>query len=493
MALSLTNDACYAALASRDARFDGHFYVAVSSTGIYCRPICRVRLPAQKNCEFFESAARAESQGYRPCLRCRPELSTRWCTETISESLAAQGAQLLDEAFTDHDVIQNVSARLGVTDRHLRRLLNEHLGVTPTQYIQTARLLFAKQLLTDTHLPVGEVALIAGFGSVRRFNTLLKSEYGLTPTALRKSQKLSHRQSAQSFGGVDDAVSCRLTVIEPYDFESLLSFHSRRAIDGLEVVDDHSYLRAIALNHAESDKPILGWYRVTALASNQLQLDVSSSLSRQLARVMAIVRAQFDIDSNPNHWLPALGALAEDAPGLRVPGGIDGFELAVRAILGQQITVEAATTLLGRVVDRLGGQGIKGGPSRVFPTPKTLSRCHLSTLGKLGVIESRGRAIQAIARAVDNQTLNLSPGADVIETRRALKSIPGVGDWTANYLLMRALRWPDAFIDTDLGIVKAANHLGFDDILRQAEQWRPWRAYAAMHLWQSLARTGDST
>lgn len=520
MATLLSNDACYAALCSRDVRFDGQFFVAVKSTGIYCRPICRVRLPARKNCSFFESVVQAESAGYRPCLRCRPELAAcwgtaGWSTEGISESLAAHAIQLLDASFTESNVIVQVSNKLGVSDRHLRRLLRQHLGVSPVQYIQTRRLLLAKQLLSDTDLLVGEIAGIAGFGSVRRFNALLKSSYGLTPSRLRQSRRklkllsrvnTHHDSSPDNSPGsssgsspdkspdinAEDAISCQLSVISPYDFNSLLAFHARRSVTNLEWVSNGVYARSIELKTSCSGPPLIGWYRVQAIDELRLQLDVSKSLGRELAKVIAIVRAQFDLDANPHHWLASLGSLALANPGLRVPGGVGGFEIGVRAILGQQITVTAATTLVGRVVEKFGGHGAVGGPSRTFPSAETLAQCAPEELGKLGIIKSRVRAIQSIAQAVLEGSINLNPGADVVDTQTQLLKLPGVGEWTTSYLLMRALRWPDAFVGTDLGIVKAAKAQGIDNIGHYAERWKPWRSYAAMHLWQSLEKKPEA-
>jgi len=493
----LSNDACYTALASRDARFDGQFFVAVKSTGIYCRPICRVRLPAKKNCSFFESVVQAESAGYRPCLRCRPELvagscTAIWCTEGISESLAAHAIQLLDENFTELNVIELVSDKLGVSD-----------------------LLLAKQLLSDTDLLVQEISAVAGFGSVRRFNTLLKSSYGMTPSMLRKSRKklkLTTRADSTAAPSIDtdpdnsadrsltsglnlntdDSILCQLSVITPYDFSSLLAFHARRAATGLEWVKNGVYARSIELESPNLNAPSIGWYRIQAIDESRLQLEVSKSLGRELAKVIAIVRAQFDLDANPHHWLPSLGAMAQANPGLRVPGGAGGFEISVRAILGQQVTVTAATTLVGRVVEKFGGHSVSGGPSRTFPSAKTLAHCASEELGRLGIIKSRVKAIQSIAQAVSEGSLNLNPGAEVVETRTQLLKLPGVGEWTTNYLLMRALRWPDAFIGTDLGIVKAAKAQGIDNIEQHAEQWKPWRSYAAMHLWQSLEKKPEA-
>jgi len=486
MALLLSNDACYQALASRDARFDGQFIVAVSSTGIYCRPICRVRIPKQQNCQFFESPAQAESKGFRPCLRCRPELATRWCTESISETLAEKAIQWIDAHITDADVLSGAQKKIGVSDRHLRRLLQEHLGVSPLQYVQTSRLLLAKQLLTDTDVPIGDIAFIAGFNSIRRFNTVLKTSYGLTPSDLRKSRRDVRVLDTSASDGSDDSIRCVLSVVSPYDFSAMLGFHERRAINSIESVIGNQYTRSISLENSIDESPCVGWYRVASINDTKLQLNVSRELVAQLPRVISIVRAQFDLDANPNHWLGTLGDLAQPNPGLRVPGGVDGFEVAVRAILGQQITVEAATTLLNRVVEKLGDKGPHGGPSRCFPTANKLSRTKPETLGKLGVIESRARAIRSIAKAVCAGELQLHAGADIQHTRTLLKAIPGVGDWTINYILMRAVRWPDAFIHTDLGIVKAASKQGIDDILTHADRWRPWRGYAAMHLWHSL-------
>lgn len=487
MGLSLSNAACYAALSSRDARFDGQFFVAVSSTKIYCRPVCRVQLPARNNCRFFESAAQAESNGYRPCLRCRPELATRWSTHSISDSLAIHATELFDASFTDLNVIHDISARLGITERHLRRLLNEHLGVSPSQYVQTRRLLFAKQLLTDTDLAVADVALMSGFGSVRRFNTAIKQAYRLTPTDIRKS-RTQYRvlPPTGECGPANDVITCRLSVIPPFDFSHLLRFHERRSIASMETVQHGSYVRAIRLPAQGSRAAVTGWYRVRAINESQLQLEVSRSLSREMSRVIVLVKAQFDLDANPHYWLASLGELADTAPGIRVPGGVSGFEVAVRAILGQQISVEAATRLLTRVVNAFGDDGITGGPDKTFPTPAALASCDKNSLGELGIITSRAKAIQCIAMLILDGKLNLDPGADVAATSRCLSGVAGIGPWTVNYVLMRALRWPDAFVATDLGIIKAADAMGIDDITTWANRFRPWRAYAAMHLWHSL-------
>lgn len=488
MTLALNHEACYEALRSRDARFDGQFFVAVSSTGIYCRPICRVRVPASKNCRFFEKAAQAEANGFRPCLRCRPEMTTRWSTEHITESLAEQALKLFDESFTEVDVIGMVSQRLGVSERHLRRLFSQHVGVNPLQYVQTRRLLFAKQLLVDSSLPVGEIALIAGFGSVRRFNTLLRNHYGLTPTQLRRSNaRTSARLQRSSEPAREDALSCFINVIGPYDFSAMLAFQEVRAVKNLEQVQAGVYSRAVAIENTDTRQLSVGWYSVEAVDDQTIKLTVSNTLSFELAKVMAIAKAQFDLDSNPHHWSASLASLPEHNPGLRVPGGVSGLELAIRAILGQQISVSAATTLVGRLVERFGGEGVEGGPLRTFPTAQVLANSSADALGELGIIRTRAASIKAIAAAIDSGDLELNPGADVQATQKKLMAIPGIGKWTTNYLLMRAVRWPDAFIDTDLGIIKAAEKHGFDDLLSTAEQWRPWRAYAAMQLWHSLS------
>jgi AraC family transcriptional regulator, regulatory protein of adaptative response / DNA-3-methyladenine glycosylase II len=488
MTLALNHDACYEALRSRDARFDGQFFVAVSSTGIYCRPICRVRVPASKNCRFFEKAAQAEANGFRPCLRCRPEMATRWSTEHITESLAEQALKLFDDSFTEADVIATVGQRLGVSERHLRRLFAQYVGVNPLQYVQTRRLLFAKQLLVDSSLRVSDIALIVGFGSVRRFNTLLRTRYGLTPTELRQSNAPTSARLQRSSGPVrDDALSCFLKVTTPYDFPAMLAFHAARAVHNLEDVQAGVYSRALSIENPDTHQVSVGWYSVEVVDDQTVRLSVSNTLSFELAKVMAIVKAQFDLDTNPHHWSAALSSLPGYNPGLRVPGGVSGLELSVRAILGQQISVSAATTLVARVVDRFGGQGAVGGPSRTFPTAHTLANCRADTLGEMGIIRTRATAIKAIAAAIDQGHLNLNPGGDVQTTQKALLQIPGVGKWTTNYLLMRAVRWPDAFIDTDLGIIKAGEKHGFTDLLSTAEQWRPWRAYAAMQLWHSLS------
>ncbi len=486
MGLSLSNDACYAALSSRDARFDGQFLVAVSSTRIYCRPVCRVRLPAQKNCRFFETAAQAEANGYRPCLRCRPELATRWCTHSISESLAIHAIGLFDHSFTETGAIANVSARLGISERHLRRLLNEHLGVSPTQYLQTRRLLFAKQLLTDTDLAIAEIALMSGFGSVRRFNTAVQQVYRLTPSAIRQSRT---RCSVVPTVGADcdaqDAILCQLKVQPPFDFDLLLAFHERHAISTIESVENGVYTRAVAYSSADSNQQLSGWYRLRAINESQLHLEVSRSLIQKMSSVIATVKAQFDLDANPHHYLSTLGPLAAQNPGIRVPGGVTGFEVAVRAILGQHISVAAGTRCAVRLVQQLGGEGIQGGPARTFPTPDAVASCPSLSFSRMGISEAKTVAIKRVATLISEGSLVLNPGADVSQTTQSLMHIDGIEPYAVNTVLMRALRWPDAFVSTHPELEQAAAAQGVNDINLWADQFKPWRAYAAMHLWHS--------
>ncbi len=475
-------DACYRALASRDARFDGRFFVGVSSTGIYCRPVCKVRLPQKHNCTFYQDAATAEQAGFRPCLRCRPELSPGWSTTDISAQLALNAAKLIQERLAFGEPLTHIAARLGITDRHLRRVFEIRFGVRPVQYRQTRRLLLAKALLTDTALPITDIAFSSGFGSVRRFNAALKDHYGLTPGDIRGNQPTNNNASS--------ALVLRLPVHQPYNFDAIRSFLASRAIGGLEQVDELHYQRTLSVTTPQG--MVTGWIRVSAHARDQIQLEISRELSAGVATVLTRVRHLFDLDTHPDSYLATLTGVPVSDPGLRLPGAVDGFEIAVRAILGQQITVKAARTLAERFVKRFGARvTFTDDPNLThsFPTVQRIANARINTLASLGIISRRAETIQAIARAIHAQQLDLSPTAPVDDTIKQLKTMRGIGDWTAQYIAMRALRWPDAFPAADYGIMKA---LGVDkprQAIQLAEPWKPWRAYAVVHLWSSLNDT----
>jgi AraC family transcriptional regulator of adaptative response / DNA-3-methyladenine glycosylase II len=487
----LADDDCYLALKARDARFDGSFFTAVTSTGIYCRPVCSVKTPMRKNCRFFRHAAQAESAGFRPCLRCRPELaphSVGWCIQDASFMLAHQAARLLDEpqAWGDEaPSIEKLADRLGVSDRHVRRIFEAQFGVTPLQYLQTRRLLTAKQLLADTDLPVTQVALASGFASVRRFNAAFVQHYQLNPTDMRR----------QSYRPGSEGVTVRLGYRPPYDVAAMLAFFGKRSIDAIEFIASGASGTCTGRTFGveSGGKLHAGWLLASFDEPRcQLVLQVSDSLREVLPLVIRRVRAMFDLDADPAAINPVLEASFPGGNGLRVPGALDGYELAVRAVLGQQITVAAARTLAQRLVDRLGAPIETPWPqlTRLFPAPALLAAASGDVLGQLGIVKQRQAAIVGIARAVAEQGLQLHGGADVHATVAALKALPGIGDWTAQYIAMRALRWPDAFPAGDVALHKALGVQSLKNPAKEAEgassRWKPWRSYAVIRAWSGL-------
>jgi len=474
------SDACYLAMKARDARFDGRFFTAVTSTGIYCRPVCRVKPPRRENCRFFRHAAQAEAAGFRPCLRCRPELAPRaaaWSIEDASRILAQQAARLMDEPegwlAEGAPGAAAVAARIGVSDRHLRRIFEAHFGVSPLQYLQTRRLLAAKQLLADTRLPVAEVARASGFASVRRFNAAFAGHYGLSPTALRRHGPADEAQQG---------ARVRLGWRPPYDVAAMQGFLARRALGGAEIALDGGLARTLRVG------PRSGWLAVRFDAEgHQALLEVSDSLAPVLPAVISRVRAWLDLDADPQAVDAALHAAFPQGDGVRVPGTPDGFELAVRAVLGQQVTVAAARTLGTRLVQAFGEPIATPLPAltHLFPTPAALAAADGDALGRLGIVRQRQAALQALAREAAAGRLVLHPGADVAATCTALKALPGIGDWTAQYIAMRALRWPDAFPAGDIALQKALDVKGARAAEAASQAWRPWRSYAVLRAWHA--------
>lgn len=463
----LDHQRCYQALLSRDTRFDGRFFVAVSTTGIYCRPICRVRTPRASSCSFYSTAAAAEAQGYRPCLRCRPELAPGLSWVDSPDALARAAAKMIDRGEVQN--LPDLAGRVGVSERHLRRVFHAHFGVTPIAYAQTQRLLLAKRLLTDTRLPIAEVALMAGFASLRRFNALFRERYRLAPGDLRKGR------------GSQAHIDLSLDYRPPYDWTSILAFLSARAMPGVEEVDEHSYRRCVRFGDA------LGWISVTHEAEHsRLWLRIAPELREHVAATLAAVRRLFDVDTDPIAISATLGALAEPYPGLRLPGAVDGFEQAVRAVLGQQVSVAAARTLAARVVAQLGVPVTTPYPflNRAFPSPQSILASSIDDLVALGILRSRAVTIHAIATELAAGRLRLDADAPVDATLIALRALPGVGEWTVQYIAMRCLSWPDAFPHTDLIIKRAFGNESPKAVLASAERWRPWRAYATLQLWR---------
>lgn len=476
--MQLDPTTCYRALRARDARFDGRFFVAVSSTRIYCRPICTVRPPKRENCRYFPSAAAAEEAGYRPCLRCRPELAPGNASIDAVRRIAQAAARLIEDGAVNETSTEAVALRLGITDRHLRRVFQSEFGVPPIAFAQTQRLLLAKRLLTDTGMPITEIAFASGFGSVRRFNALFKERYRLHPTRVRKTALSSVPT---------DALHFELSYRPPYDWDALMAFLGVRAIAGVETVDTGAYCRTVRVSHAAREHR--GWIKVAPVSNKcTLRVSVSTSLAKALPSVLAHVKDLFDLSCHPADIMLALGKLAAGNPGLRVPGAFDGFELAVRAILGQQITVAGARTLAGRFAAAFGAKIETPFDSlnALFPLPHEIAEQKISRLVKCTVTAARARSVLALARAVSDGRLPLSPDTNIETALDQLRSLPGIGEWAAQYIAMRALAWPDAFPHTDYGVMKALREKNPARVLAAAEAWRPWRAYAVMHLWQSV-------
>jgi len=486
--MPLEPHAAYLVLKARDARFDGRLFVGVTSTGIYCRPICRVRLPKAENCRFFTHAAGAEHDGFRPCLRCRPELAPGLSLMDSSQSLAHHAARMLEHAARagGEVALPQVAQRLGVTDRHLRRIFLECHGVAPIDYLTTQRLLLAKQLLTDTVLPVTQVALASGFGSVRRFNAAFAERYRMNPSALRRERP----GTVSADGTVSSPVALRLSYRPPYDVAGVLRFFEQRCIPGVEAVDGAVFRRTLGLVPAGQDpgQVVPGWISARFVPErHEVLVSVAPQLAPLLGTVLERLRQGLDLDADPSRIDPALHDLP-GAPGTRMPGTLDGFEVAVRIILGQQVTVAAARTLVRRLVERFGlpVETPFADLNRLFPSPQALALASDDAIGQLGIVRQRIGAIKALALAVIDGRIELSRGAPLQPTLDALLALPGIGAWTVQLVAMRALAWPDAFPVSDIGVLNA---LGSRDIKlaeQRAEAWRPWRAYAVMRLWQTL-------
>jgi AraC family transcriptional regulator of adaptative response / DNA-3-methyladenine glycosylase II len=485
----LDADAAYLALRARDARFDGRLFVGVTSTGVYCRPVCRVRVPRRENCRFFPSAAQAEAQHFRPCLKCRPEVAPGLSFTDSSSSLAASAARLIEHAVHEGEAITmpRLAARLGVTDRHLRRIFQAEHGVAPLDYVTTQRLLLAKQLLTDTTQPVTQVALASGFTSLRRFNAAFAERYRFNPTRLRREGA-----DASASAAAPARATLRLAYRPPYDVQSLLRFFAQRAVRGVEAVDGLELRRTLALPHR--GHMLAGWLACRFVPErHEVQLDVAPSLAPVLGAVMRRARHALDLDADPALIEPVLAGVpgGTQVEGTRLPGCFDGFEVAVRIVLGQQVTVKGARTLIARLVERFGTpvETPFEGLERLFPGPVVLAAADPAAIGTLGIVRQRVRALQALAAAVASDELALHRGAPLDAALDTLRALPGIGEWTAQVIAMRAFGWPDAFPASDIGVLNA---LGTRDprlAAQRAESWRPWRAYAVLRLWHGLEKT----
>ncbi|MCW8193456.1 DNA-3-methyladenine glycosylase 2 family protein [Proteobacteria bacterium 005FR1] len=473
---------CYAAIRARDARFDGFFYVGVSSTGIYCRPVCRVRLPRPENCSFFPSAASAEQAGYRPCLRCRPELAPGSSNMDAVHRVAQQAAERIRAGALAEGNLEALAAEFQLSSRQLRRVVEAEFGVSPMALALTHRLHLGKQLLSDTDLKIIDVAFASGFSSLRRFNHAFRRHYQLKPSELRRGKP----------GGSPESFTLRLGYRPPFAWDALGSFLASRGNSRVERWENRRYLRAIKLGECS------GWIAAEDdHSSSQLRVEVSFSLLPALTKLQARLRALFDLNASPvaidSHLQrdELLATLVSARPGLRVPGTMDGFELCLRAILGQQVSVKAASTLYGRFVAAFGEAVATPfeGLDRSGPQAGAIASASLQEIIGLGLTERRATTIHRIASAVSQGVLDLSTG-NRDDTLTQLLGFPGIGPWTAQYVAMRALGDPNALPSSDLGLMRA---LGVDKprkVLERTTAWQPWRSYGAIHLWQHLTSGG---
>ncbi len=477
---------------SRDARFDGLFFIGVRTTGIYCRPICPANPPKSENVSFFPTAAAASEAGYRPCLRCRPECAPGTPAWQGTSTTVRRGLRLIANGALDDGNVEELADRLGVTSRHLRRLFTKHLGASPLAVAHTQRLHFAKRLIDETDLPLGDIAIAAGYGSVRRFNDAFKRTYKRPPRDLRRKHR-EERPMVES-----SSLSVRLTYRKPFSWSSALDFMQGRAIPGVETVIGDTWVRSVRID----GKP--GLVEVSP-DKDSLRLTVHGIATGDLFAVVQQVRELFDLDAPVGDIRrtlsadPKLKALLRSAPGIRVPGAWDGFELTIRAILGQQVSVKAATTLSGRIAQRYGeklppelASRFENGPTHLFPEPLKLARARFNNIG---LVTARIETIRRIAAAAASGELRFDSAQDPDEFCNAMTAMRGIGDWTAQYVAMRALKNPDAFPSSDLGLLRAFDEEGRPRmkpaaLLERAERWRPWRAYAALLLWHATPNSG---
>ena len=476
---------------SRDARFDGQFYVGVKTTGIYCRPICPANSPKSENISFFPSAAAASEAGYRPCLRCRPESAPGTPAWSGTSTTVRRGLRLISGGALDDGNVEDLAERLGVTSRHLRRLFTKHVGASPLSVAHTQRLHFAKRLIDETTLPMQHIATAAGYGSVRRFNDAFRKTYGRSPRELRRAgEELGHVGPAAN-------LTVRLPYRQPFDWGRMIDFYRYRATPGVESVAGETYRRTLAVGDGHAIVEISPDQKDGYLSLTMLSIDTNA-----LFETVQSAREVFDLDAPISEISETLAGdrslkkLLRKNPGVRVPGAWDGFELTIRAVLGQQVSVKAATTLAGRIAEQYGepldlpASIERDGLSRIFPTPERLSRARFNGVG---LVRSRAETIRRVAKAVVGGEIHFDAAQNPEAFCESLKSIRGIGDWTAEYVAMRVLKNPDAFPASDLGLISAIRYpdrVTPKELSNRADQWRPWRAYAAMLLWGSLPGSG---
>jgi AraC family transcriptional regulator, regulatory protein of adaptative response / DNA-3-methyladenine glycosylase II len=484
----------YNALTARDSRFDGVFFVGVTSTDVYCRPICPARTPKEANCRFFKSPQEAEQAGFRPCLRCRPELAPGSAPVDDAQRIAQLIVQRLEEGKLDEKAgLEEIADQFELSSRQIRRIVQKELGVPPIQLLLTRRLLLAKQLLTETTLSITDIAFASGFSSLRRFNDAFNRRYGMPPTRLRR--KATEGAAAIT---TSQTSTLQLSYRPPYDWDGILAFLSARALKGVEHVTDNSYARTVQLGEAK------GWIKVTlARKKHALMVEFTHSLTPVLPALLGRVRALFDLNARPDLIAkhlgrdPRLHSTVNANPGLRVPGAFNGFEMGVRAILGQQVTVKAATTIACRFVEAFGEPIVTPWPelSRLTPAAATVAAASVDDIARHGIVASRCRGIIALAKVQGSGVLCLDGGAhhDPDDSIKRLAELPGIGQWTAHYIAMRALRWPDAFPKEDIAVRNNLGGVTAKEAELCSQSWRPWRSYAVMHVWGMARQRNGAT
>ena len=468
---------------SRDPRFDGKFFIAVTSTGIYCRPICPSRYAKRANVRFFGSPAAAEAAGFRPCLRCRPEAAPGTPAWLGTAAVVRRALRLIHEGALDEDSVEALASRLGIGPRHLLRLFGRHVGASPVAVAQTRRLHFAVCLLEQTNLPITQIAMAAGFGSCRRFNDAFRNTYRRAPRELRRAGR---RGGAAA---VTEQVVLRLAYRPPYDWTHVRDFLAARAVPGVERVDGNGYARTVV---CEGGHAVI---RVNALpGEDALELRVAGAVPAALLQLSSVARRVFDLGADPLRIGaelsrdPLVGPLVRQRPGLRIPGAWDPFECAVRAVLGQQVSVAAGRTFATRLVERAGRaiHDSADGLTHLFPDAAALAAADLTALG---LTRSRAATLRALARAVLERRIDFSAAPE--DVAAAMAALPGIGPWTAQYVALRALGEPDALPTGDLVLRRlaaaAGQLLSARELEARARAWQPWRGYAVMHLWRAAA------
>ena len=476
--MELTHEHYYRGLLARDRRFDGVFYVGVTSTKIYCRPICPAKTPKENHCRFYKSAAEAESQGFRPCLKCRPELAPGLAPVDASKRLAKCALYMIqDQENEDNRSIATIANSLGISSRHLRRILQTEYGVSPIELAKTHRLLTAKRLLTETDVSLTEIAFASGFQSIRSFNHLFKKQYGMSPSKLRS--QTNKKNIAE--------IKLKLTYRPPIAWDEMITYFKERSIKGVEMVRDNQYFRTVKINNHK------GWLKVYK-KEEQIYLECAPELLPVLSTLVGKVNNLFDLDCHPELIIEhlsqdrKLSKLVKAKPGLRIPGSFDEFETCIRAIAGQLVSVKSATNITGKFVDAFGERIKTPYPEldRIAPTPEIVSSIEEDQIASKGFTRIKAIALKGLAERLKNNEINLRYAISPELLFEQLSEIKGIGPWTANYLAMRILRDPDAFPAEDLGVKKALNLKNKKEIVEAAKSWQPWRAYAAIYLWHSL-------